>query len=385
MAAGTDSPSSPAATAELRVVQVVHSGMPGGSNEVLVSLLRHRPASVHCHCVFLEDGPTRERVAALGISTELIGAGRARQLWRAPGVVRALRRTIRAQRADVVMAHVSKAHLYAWHAARSERVPYLWRQPERRSQKPLMHELAGRLRSDAVICSAAWTAAEQRARWPKTPVYHVPPGRETDGLGPPRVHTAGADEAIDIGVVGRLQRWKRVELALRALPGTLAVEPRLRLAIMGAAWPGLDEDYPAWLEEEAERLGIAAAVDFRGHVQGAADAIAELDILIHTADEEPFGLVLVEALMRGVPVIAPAAGGPREIVRDGIDGVLVDVERADLLGTAIVQLARDPARRNAMGAAGRQRALEHFSAERMAGDLWTVVQDVASKSARASA
>jgi glycosyltransferase involved in cell wall biosynthesis len=357
-----------------RVLHVSHSALPGGHNEVLLSLLRHAPAGVTGDCVYLEPGPMAARAEALGAHVTVIDAGRARELWRAPGVVRALRGQIRRSEPDVVMAHVTKAHLYAWAAARREHVSYLWRQPERRSQKPLLHEVCGRLPSGAVICSSDITAEEQR-RWRSTPVYRVHPGRELDGLGPRRAHTDG--DAVVFGVVGRLQRWKRVELALRALPGLLAALPQARLRIVGGAAAGPDAGYDEELRREAAALGVEHAVEFAGEVADGAAAIAELDVLVHCAELEPFGLVLVEAMLRGVPIVAAAEGGPTEIVRDGVDGTLVDVTDAGRLAAAAAALGGDAATRARMGAAGRERALEHFTAERMARDIWAIVAGVA--------
>lgn len=361
----------------MRVVHVVHSAQPGGSNEVLLSMLRHRPPGVECACVFLQGGPMASAAERLGAAVAVVDAGRAREVWRVPRVVGALRGAIRAVRADAVMAHVAKAHLYAATAAGLEGVPYLWRQPARRGEKPLLHEVAGRIPAAAVICPSDFIAAEQRARWPRTPVLRVHPGREVGDLPPPRRHRAAAGDPLTLGIVGRLQRWKRVELALRALPAVLREAPAARLQVIGDAWPGLDDDYPAALRAEAARLGVAGAVDFRGHVPAGAAAIADLDLLVHTAELEPFGLVLIEAMLRGVPVVAPRSGGSAEIVRHEVDGLLVDVTQTDRLAQGILALAADPELRTRMGSAARARAAERFTAERAAGELWSVVRSVA--------
>jgi glycosyltransferase involved in cell wall biosynthesis len=305
-----------------------------------------------------------------------VASGRAREVWKAPAVVRALRGEIRRSAADVVMGHVTKAHLYAWAAARRERRPYLWRQPERRSQKPLLHEIAGRLPAAAVICSSDFTAAQQR-RWRATPVHRVYPGCETDAIGTPRVHHARSADAPLLGIVGRLQRWKRVELALRAMPSILAHAPGAQLRVIGGVAPGPDAGYLEELQREAGRLGIDAAVRFEGAVDGAARAIAELDVLVHCAEAEPFGLVVVEAMLRGVPVVAADEGGPRESLRDAVDGRLVDVRDGAALAAAVAELLDDPERRTRIGAAARARALERFTAERAAREIWAIIADVA--------
>jgi glycosyltransferase involved in cell wall biosynthesis len=176
-----------------------------------------------------------------------------------------------------------------------------------------------------------------------------------------------------VGIVGRLQRWKRVELAIEAM----AHVPEATLRVVGGTFPGLDEDYPDELRELASARG--AAVDFAGEAPDGAAAIRDLDVLVHCADHEPFGLVLVEAMLAGVPIVASREGGPAEIVRDGVDGLLVDVERPREVAGAVAGLLADPGRRAAMGAAGRARALERFSAERMAADAWACVREVASR------
>lgn len=351
---------------------ITHNADHGGANTSVASLLRHRPESVEAEWVFLRDGPAVEQSP---VPAHVISVGRAREAWRWSGAIVALRSEARRQRADLVFANVTKAQLYASLSARLAGIPSIWWQRERYGQRPLMHQAAGRLPAAAVICSAEHSAAEQRKRFPRTPVVMIHPGIETGALGPPREHVEAA--AVRIGIVGRLQRWKRVELAIDAMAAVRTELPQARLVVMGAAEPGLDEDYPAHLRDVARGAGIAEAVDFVGHVPDAADAMAGLDLLVHCAEVEPFGLVPLEAMARGVPVVVPDEGGPRETVRDGIDGVRVDPTDTAALAAAIVALGRDPALRTAMGATARTRVLEAFTAQRTAQRTWEVAQAVA--------
>ena len=351
---------------------ISHSAVAGGMNDVVTSLLERRPPHVDARWLFLEPGPATRTAC---VPHAVVPAGRARELWKVPSVIGVVRGAIRAADADLVFAHVTKAHLYAAVAAHLEGVPELWWQHERIGQMPMMHAVAGRLRAGAVICSADHTAAEQRARYPGTPVVRIHPGARHEGLGPPRVHREA--DAVVLGVVGRLQRWKRVELAIRALPAIRARVPGARLRVIGDAFPGLDADYPDQLRAEAHALGVTDCIDFAGHVDDGPAAIADLDVLVHCAEVEPFGLVVVEAMLRGVPVVAPAEGGPLETVRADTDGLLVDPRDRDALAAAVVRLAGDPELRNEMGAAGRERALRDFTAEVMARRAWAVALSVA--------
>jgi glycosyltransferase involved in cell wall biosynthesis len=358
----------------VRVVLVSHSAQPGGSNQTVLSLLRHRPPDAECECVFLEDGPVLGAVEALGVPAGLLDTGRAREVWRGPGAVRALQRLVERHRAEIVFAHVSKAHLYASLAARRAGVPYLWWQHESASQKPLMQALSARLPARVVVCSSHWTAARQgHPRGARVQVIH--PGPELDPPPPAHAHTASAGGTAVIGVVGRLQRWKRVELAVEAMRHVHRTEPAAILRIIGGTTPGIDEGYGEELRARAEQAGITGAVEFRGHVTDVRAELAEVDVLLHTARCEPFGLVMVEAMAQHVPVVAVSEGGPLEILRDGVDGLLAPDE-PEALASRVLELISDPRRRTRMGSQGSERARELFSAQQMAEQTWTLVRSL---------
>ena len=275
-------------------------------------------------------------------------AGRVREAWRAPRVIRRLRGAIRAHGADLVFAHVTKAHVYAAPAARLERRPYLWWHHELPGQKPVMHALSARLPAATVVVSSDFTGELHRRGSRRTPIVRVHPGVEPGQTEPPPTERTESGPAV-LGTVGRLQRWKRVELALEATPLVLDALPGTRLRIYGDAAPDFDTDYPDELRARVAALGVSDAVEFAGHVDDMRAALRSLDVLVHCAEGEPFGLVLVEAMLESVPVVAPDSGGPREIVRDGVDGLLVDVTDRERLADAILTLLRDPEERRPHG------------------------------------
>ncbi len=364
-----------AAAALRRPLLVSHSGDPGGSNEVILSLIRHRPPSCEPSALFLADGPMVEAVRDLGIRTEVIESGPVRHLWRAPGNLRRVLRYVRRVRPDLVWAHVSKAHAYASVAASVQRLPYLWWQHDLPGTAPA-DRIAARLPAAVVICSSDFTAVLQR-RLDRSPVECIHPGIELDGRAPPRRRTG---RPPTIGAVGRLRRYKRYELVLRAAPFVLEEEPEARFVIAGG--PTTHAEYPAKLEALAQSLGIHSSLEMRGHVPGAAAVMHEFDVLVHTAELEPFGLVAAEALVNEVPVVCAPEGGPAELVRDGIDGVHVDVTDARELAGAIVGLIRDPALRERMGKQGAAHVRASFSAARMANEAWELAREVALRARR---
>jgi glycosyltransferase involved in cell wall biosynthesis len=354
----------------LRVLHVLHEGRPGGAPNVLLATLRHAPVGTASAVVLLDDGPLREELAALGVPVGLVPTGRFRDLRAGRRTVGGLAAAARAHRADLVVAHVTKSHVFAAPAARVARVPEVWWQHEHLGQVPRLQALAGRIPARATICSAAWTARAQEARFPRTRAAVVHPGVEPGRFAAVRDHHAGGVPTIVLAA--RLARYKRVELALRALPVVRRHVPGALLRVLGDATGAVDPELPGQLRAEAQALGVAEAVDWAGWVQDVPAALAAADVLVHPAEDEPFGLALVEGQLAGLPVVAAGTGGPREIVRDGVDGLLVDVEDPQALGAALAGLLADPGRRAAMGAAGRARALERFTASRCAAGAWAV-------------
>ena len=145
-----------------------------------------------------------------------------------------------------------------------------------------------------------------------------------------------------VGYVGRIAPEKRVDLLTE-----VATLPGVRLVIVGSG--------PA---EQAIRRAIPGAI-FLGQRHGAdlASIYASLDLFVHSGPHETFGQTLQEAAASGLPVIAPAAGGPLDLVDDGVTGFLVAPDDAGALARAVARLAADPGLRSAQGRAARQRVL----------------------------
>ena len=343
----------------LRPLLVSHTAAPGGSNTVLLAMLDRRPPGVEPAVVFLADGPVRAAVRERGIPVALVETGRARHLHRAPGAVRRIRGLLAAHGADVVFSHLAKAHLYAAPAARTKGVPALWWQHALPGQQQLQHRVAERMGAAAIVCSSDFTAAMQRARTPGTPVERIHPGTPPAPPAPP-------GDGTRVGTIARLQRWKRIERLLDAATLVLAERPDARFEVIGG---GEDAAYAAELQARG------APVAFAGHRDDPWSP--GFDVLVHTAELEPFGLVVAEALARAVPVIAPRTGGPAEIVRDGVDGLLVDPDDPRALASAIVTVLGDAELRRRMGDAGRAHVTDRFSEERMARDAWHLAERVA--------
>jgi glycosyltransferase involved in cell wall biosynthesis len=160
--------------------------------------------------------------------------------------------------------------------------------------------------------------------------------------------------------IGRLIPIKGHLVLLRALADARAQVPELTLDIAGRGPLA-----PA-LREYARELGLEPIVRFLGFVSPVERAIEEAAIVVVPSLGEGFGMVALEAMERGRPVIASAVGGLPEIVAHGETGLVVPPADAGALAEAIVQLAGDLERAAEMGAAGRERAVSLFPPERSA-------------------
>lgn len=162
--------------------------------------------------------------------------------------------------------------------------------------------------------------------------------------------------AVAVGFVGRFVEWKGVLTLADAWRAVAASVPDAHLVLVGEG------------EMEGEMRSRLDGVD-RVHWTGFRDDIPRvmrsLDVLAFPSTMEGFGLAAVEAMAAGVPVIAAEAGSLPEVVGDGGAGLFHPPGDAEALAGAIRTLVEDSERREAMGAAGRRRAEEEFSLERM--------------------
>jgi len=122
----------------------------------------------------------------------------------------------------------------------------------------------------------------------------------------------------------------------------------------------------ARIEKLVAELGLTKQVRLLGRRDDVADVLASLDVLVSASRTEAFGMAMVEAMACGVPVVATATEGAREIIADGITGSLVPIGDVRALAAAVASLLEDGPRRLELGARGRESARARFGLGRMA-------------------
>ena len=165
-------------------------------------------------------------------------------------------------------------------------------------------------------------------------------------------------------LVGRISPWKGQDVFIRAAALVLKQFPTCRFQIVGSALFGEDA-LLGQLKQLAASLGIGERIEFMGFRKDVPEIISAGTLVVHASTvPEPFGQVIVQAMVESKPVVATRGGGVLEIVEDGRTGLLVPMKDADAMANAICEILADPVRARKMGESGRERFLEKFTIEK---------------------
>jgi len=362
------------------VLLVSPTAAPGGSERALVGLATRLPDyRLTCRVLLLEHGPFEEWLGKANLAVDVIPMGRTRHLWRTAAVVTELRR--RCQDVSVVVANQSKAQAIAGLAAVTTRTPCVWWQHGIPTRSPI--ELsAALLPSAAVVCGSTVAARAQKRLTPRRRVEQIAPGvdltsiRRWSGTGATIREHYGLFGRPLVGIVARLQPGKGQELFLRAAALLATSIPRVRFLVIGGAVLGWEGDYPESLRRLAESLGIADRVTFTGHQDNVYPWFDALDVAVTASEGDAFGLVTVEALALGRPVVGVRSAGTAEILEDGYSGILVPPDEPDAMAQAIASILIDDALSSRLRSGAAERALWYSDAT-MAKQFADLIHDVA--------
>jgi glycosyltransferase involved in cell wall biosynthesis len=210
----------------------------------------------------------------------------------------------------------------------------------------------------------------EHTRVPEGLIRVVPLGRDTRLFDPAlydwrkarQRYSLPVDRRI-VGVIGRLDPQKGQEEFLRSLPIVLKEHADAFYVILGEETRG-EEGFRRRLVNLSYELGIQNSVRFLPFTENVAEFMAAIDVFAMPSYRETFGLVLIEAMAMGKPVVATGAGGVPEIVEDGRDGLLIPPRDEKALAEAITRLLRDSSLRKSLSTFARRDALSRFDATR---------------------
>ena len=179
-----------------------------------------------------------------------------------------------------------------------------------------------------------------------------------------RARGDGAGQEQWVGMVGHLAPIKGQEDLIRAAAIVCKEKTNVEFVLVGED-KSRDGEHRRRLLKQISDLGLDQSIRLIGWVDDVAGIISDFDLFVSPSRSEPFGLSIVEAMAAGVPVLATASEGAREIINDRVTGCLVPIGDAKALADAILRLLSDGALREALCAAAQRKVREQFSLERM--------------------
>ena len=368
---------------DLRVLVVMPLGEQLGGGEMMFRQLMEygQGQGIEWIAVFTKDGPMVAETRGVGVETHLIEAGRIREVGRRIGAIRRIAALARERQVSLVFGWMVSSQLLAGPAAWLADLPAAWYQVGLPSPD-WMDRFATFCRARGIVVLSKDVAAAQARIRPTRPLHLVYPGASLERFETVRAESPAVLRARFrlpvtgplIGIVGRLQRWKGMHTLVAAMPMVRARHPDAHLVIVGGAHdtePGYGDELRALVRAN----GVERAVTLAGYQADVPHWMQAMDIVVHASDREPFGIVVVEAMALGKPVVAGAAGGPAEIITDGQDGLLVRFDDVAALAKAVTRFLDDPGFAACCGAAALTRARD-FSAQRYATRVVDAIREL---------
>jgi glycosyltransferase involved in cell wall biosynthesis len=352
-------------------VKVLHlhklTGVSGSENHLLALLPALRERGIDARFLGLDvpgtDAPRfHAALDELGVPHASVRCG----ADVSPRIARDVLRAVRAESPDLLHTHLVHADVYGALAARRLRVRYVSTRhnDDRYLLGPFRYVDRAFARGARLLIaiSDAVRAFLERAGHDAAKLTTIHYGLDALPAAPssPTPDEVGipADAPLALAV-GRLIEQKDHATLVRAFARVRERHPDARLAILGSGPLG------GATRALAASLGVADGVALPGRTE-IRDWLERADVFVHTSRWEGFGIVLLEAMLAGLPIVATRVSAVPEVVVDGVTGALVPAGDVEGVARELAALLDDTELRRRLGEAGRERALTEFSVARMA-------------------
>lgn len=375
----------------MKLLCVNHTGTISGAERSLLDLLRGLPDWIEARLACPRDSPLATAARTTGIEVDHIPGNDGSLRLHPRETPRALARIgaaaactavhARHMRADLIHANSIRAGLVSVPAARLIGVASVVHVRDRLPRSTVADASLRLVASGAqtVVANSRYTAEGLRAvttRGRLRVVYNpVDVGRFSSARlqrAARRSQLGIPPSAFALAVIGQITPWKGQLEAIRVL-GLLrsrGVEAHLLIVgepkFLSAATRYDNASYQAAIEDLISAEALVDRVQLLGERSDIPAIVAALDALLVPSWEEPFGRVVVEAMAAGLPVLATSMGGPAEIIRDGVDGLLLPPREPARWADAVACLASSARLRGQLGDAAAQRARDFASPKHVA-------------------
>ena len=370
-----------------RVLHVAAGNLYGGVEKVLATVAEFRNSSPDLEHLFAAHfkGRLTKELARSGASVHFLANVRLGRPWTILKARRRLSELLERERIDLVISHSPWCHVIAAPVAARRRVPVVFWLHGFATGTHWLERWARLSPPRLVICNSHCVERTSRFLFPTAPatVIYTPVSERTAAPASSRerirAELATAPDATVVIQVSRFEEWKGHAQHLEAL-GRLKDLSGWVCWLVGGAQRSPEFAFAQRLREQADHLGILDRLRFTGERGDVTDLMLAADVFCQpNLGPEPFGIVFIEALRCGIPVVTTAQGGGQEIVNDAC-GILVPPGDPEALANNLAALIKNPPLRRTLGAAGGARADSLCNPLRQMGVLDIALKDALSRS-----
>jgi len=382
----------------MKILFYNHTGQVSGAERMLLTTLARIDRDEFDPVVLCpERGSLSKMVSELGVPVHTVSGLQARFTWRVDQlaghcksflqVIRELREKVTTINPDLIHANSVRAGLVATAATIGLGTRVVWHLHDILPRHPLSSLirlfafLSKRTRMVAVSEAVSRNFCGRLPLGMKRRIGVVLNAIDLDNFQPDPAAKSRIREELGvvesdplIGIVGLITPRKGQLELMRAFGQALKQIPQASLLLVGAPLFNRDHEYLAAIEQTAQDLGVRDKVRILGARTDIAAIMQSLDVLVVNSKVEPFGLVILEAMASGTPVIATAVDGIPEIIEHDQNGWLVPPRDEGLLTEAIVHLGRQRALRARLAEEGMRHVAQCFSVDRYIAELQTFYQ-----------
>lgn len=375
----------------MKILFLNHGCEIGGAERVLLTLLDGIDKSTFdCWLVCPEKGELIEQANRIpSINTKIIyispnilqlrrkGLSFRSLLGSAPELLRSilrLKKFIENKRFDLIYTNSTKAHIYGSLVSMLTRVPIVWRLHDILSQEffdikviRIISMIANIVPKKILCVSNSVLKVLEAVGVPERKLLTIYNGVDA-AFGHDESYSLRSEfnilqSSVLVGWFGRLTPWKGPDIFLKAAKGVLQVCDNICFVIVGDTLYEADEYYGE-LTNLSRELAISDRIIFTGYRENSLRLMASVDILAHTSVlPDPLPTVVLEGARLGKAIVAANAGGVPEIIQNGKQGLMVPPNDVRALSQAIIELLKNPDRRERLGKAAKEKVLRKFSKE----------------------